>query len=103
MDLRTFQAPTMSAALTEVKQEMGPNAMILQTRSFYKPRWLGLRRREIFEITASRSARSAIQHLPARPAQQPIKPPTPEPRRTLLETPAGENVALIGLAQELSS
>ncbi|MGD0463250.1 MAG: flagellar biosynthesis protein FlhF [Tepidisphaeraceae bacterium] len=106
MDLRTFQANTMSAALTEVKQEMGPNAMILHTRSFYKNRWLGLRRREIFEITATRNVRAADRNPrpqpPARPAPVPVKPPA-EARRQLLETPVGQNVAMLGFIQELSS
>ncbi|HEY1923232.1 MAG TPA: flagellar biosynthesis protein FlhF [Tepidisphaeraceae bacterium] len=106
MDLRTFQANTMSAALTEVKQEMGPNAMILQTRSFYKPRWLGLRKREIFEITASRNARLSDRNpkpQPARqapPAPQPIKPA--EARRQILESPAAQNAAMLGLIQEFN-
>ena len=106
MDLRTFQANTMSAALTEVKQEMGPNAMILQTRSFYKPRWLGFRRREIFEITASRNARVPDRTpkpqpaRPAAPAPQPIKPA--EARRQILESPAGQNAAMMGLIQEFN-
>ncbi len=36
MDLQTFQASTMSAALAVVKQELGPTAVILHTRSFTK-------------------------------------------------------------------
>jgi flagellar biosynthesis protein FlhF len=107
MDLRTFQANTMSAALTEVKQEMGPNAMILQTRSFYKPRWLGLRKREIFEITASRNARltdRTPKPQPARPAPQPAPQPIKpaDARRQILESPAGQNAAMLGLIQEFN-
>ena len=105
MDLRTFRANTMSAALTEVKQEMGPNAMILHTRTIYKPRWLGLRKREMFEITASRNVRvpdrTSRPQPPARPAPQPHKPPA-EAARQLVESPAGQNAAMIGFIQELN-
>jgi len=80
MDYRTFQANTMSAALAEVKHELGPQAVILHTRSFVKNRWLGLRRKEVFEITAGRGARP-IPTL--RPPTAPSKP-QPEARRQLL-------------------
>jgi flagellar biosynthesis protein FlhF len=59
MDLRTFQAATMSEALAQVKSSMGVDAVILHTRTIYKNRWLGLRRREIVEITAGRGLRVA--------------------------------------------
>ncbi len=65
----------MSAALAEVKQELGPQAVILQTRSYVKNRWLGLRRREIFEITAGRDVRSPVD-----PAQFVARSPLPSRR-----------------------
>jgi flagellar biosynthesis protein FlhF len=101
MDLRTFQATTMSAALAEVKQELGPSAVILHTRTVFKNRWLGLRRREMVEITAGRGARAARPQPPAKPA--PVKPIVPpEPRRHLLETAGGQNAAMLGLFQEVT-
>src|SRR5205085_9159167 len=54
MDLRTFKAPTMAEALTQVKSVMGADAVILHTRTFHTRAWLGLRRREMVEITAGR-------------------------------------------------
>src|ERR1700684_3315667 len=104
MDYRTFQAPTMSAALAEVKQELGPGAVILQTRSFTKNRWLGLKRQEIFEITAGRDARGssrAQRQYVARPAPMPVKPIS-DPRRQLLESPAVQNAAITGIFQEVT-
>jgi flagellar biosynthesis protein FlhF len=104
MDYRTFQAPTMSAALAEVKQELGPGAVILQTRSFTKNRWLGLKRQEIFEITAGRDARGSSRpqrQYVARPAPMPIKPIS-DPRRQLLESPAVQNAAITGIFQEVT-
>ena len=104
MDYRTFQAPTMSAALAVVKQELGPGAVILQTRSFTKNRWLGLKRQEIFEITAGRDARGANRpqrQFAARPAPMPMKA-SPDSRRQLLETPAVQNAAIAGIFQEVN-
>ncbi len=42
----------MADALRQVKAAMGPDAVILHTRTIQRRRWLGLRRREVVEITA---------------------------------------------------
>jgi flagellar biosynthesis protein FlhF len=44
----------MAEALTQVKREMGIDAVILHTRTFQTRYWLGLRRREMVEITAGK-------------------------------------------------
>ncbi len=54
MNLQTFRAPTMAECLADVKRVMGPEAVILHTRTLTLKRFLGLRRREIVEITAGR-------------------------------------------------
>src|SRR4051812_32356873 len=54
MNLQKFRAPTMAECLAEVKRVMGPEAVILHTRTLTLKRFLGLRRREIVEITAGR-------------------------------------------------
>src|SRR3954470_17518394 len=54
MNLQTFRAPTMAEALGQVKNVMGQDAVILHTRTFSTRQWLGLRKREIVEITARR-------------------------------------------------
>src|SRR4051794_40182470 len=54
MNLQTFRAPSMAECLAEVKRVMGPDAVILHTRTVAIKRFLGLRRREIVEITAGR-------------------------------------------------
>ena len=54
MNLQTFRAPTMAECLAEVKRVMGPDAVILHTRTLTIKRFLGLKRREIVEITAGR-------------------------------------------------
>ena len=84
MDYRTFQAPTMSAALAVVKQELGPTAVILQTRSFTKNRWLGLRRQEVFEITAGRGGQITAENIPGGGARVSVVLPAIAERRTEL-------------------
>jgi flagellar biosynthesis protein FlhF len=54
MNLQTFKAATMAEALSQVKSVMGHDAVILHTRTFYTRQWLGLRRKEMVEITAGR-------------------------------------------------
>ena len=106
MDFRTFQANTMSAALAEVKHEMGPAAVILHTRSFYKNRWLGLRKREIFEITASRETARRLARFRNRRSARLQCPsqvkPLGIPRGQLLASSASQNAAMLGLMQEVT-
>ena len=51
--LRTFHAPTMADALAEVKRDLGPDAVILHTRSYRVGGVMGVGAREMVEITAS--------------------------------------------------
>src|SRR5437763_11633237 len=70
MNLQTFKAATMAEALTQVKSSMGSDAVILHTRTFHTRVWLGLRRREMVEITAGRGFNVAdrTRRPSARPA-----------------------------------
>src|SRR4051794_20727150 len=52
MNLRTFSAPTFAQAMALLKSEMGSDAVILHTRKVRVRRWMGLRKREVVEITA---------------------------------------------------
>lgn len=52
MHLQTFTAATMSEALAQVKSVLGTAAVILHTRTYQRRYCLGLRRKEIVEITA---------------------------------------------------
>jgi flagellar biosynthesis protein FlhF len=54
MNLQTFKAPTMALALQQVKSAMGHDAVILHTRTYQLREWMGLRRREVVEVTAGR-------------------------------------------------
>jgi flagellar biosynthesis protein FlhF len=53
---RTYQAPTMAAALAQVKSELGRDAVILRTRSFRKGGFFGLGGRPMWEVVASSHA-----------------------------------------------
>ena len=70
MNLQTFRAPTMAECLAEVKRVMGPDAVILHTRTLTLKRFLGLRRREIVEITAGRGLNGG----PRGPRGPPLSP-----------------------------
>ncbi|MCH7797426.1 MAG: flagellar biosynthesis protein FlhF [Planctomycetes bacterium] len=71
MGIKTYQAYTMAEALGAAKRDLGADAVILDTRTFRRGGVFGVRRKTIFELTAttadraelSRSARSA----PGRP------------------------------------
>jgi flagellar biosynthesis protein FlhF len=53
MNMRTFQAGSMAEALALVKRQLGPQAVILHTRTFKRGGWFGFRARPIVEITAA--------------------------------------------------
>lgn len=105
----------MAEALSKVKLALGRDAVILHTRTVQKNRWLGLRRREIVEITAGRGMRVA-----ERPARRPIPSPysrdipTRSPAQmvpqsaaaggaALLQTPVAQAVAMAAVAQEINA
>jgi flagellar biosynthesis protein FlhF len=67
MNLQTFKAPTMAEALTQVKSAMGSDAIILHTRTFSTRKWMGLRRREMVEITAGKGINIGRRRRPVEP------------------------------------
>ncbi|TVS05234.1 MAG: flagellar biosynthesis protein FlhF [Phycisphaerales bacterium] len=82
--LKTYRAPSMAQALTEVKKDLGADAVILHTRTFKVGGVLGIGARSMVEITASpdvpglrvRRLRTD-QPNPAQPQQQPSQQPAP--------------------------
>lgn len=117
MNLQTFKAPTMAAALSQVKTTMGPDAVILHTRSYTTRQWLGLRRREIVEITAGKDVNVV---------RRPVKKPTPKPQgpgytpasiakpanphkqlldnsQQFLNTPAASGAIMLNISQEMNA
>src|ERR1041385_4922507 len=111
MHLRTFSAGTMAEALYQVKSAMGTDAVILHTRTYWRRRWLGLRRIEVVEITAGaglqtarREVRRPLTRQPAAapPAAVAAKAPSAAPQQ-LLQTPAASNAVILGLSQDLGA
>ncbi|MDB5326685.1 MAG: flagellar GTP-binding protein, partial [Phycisphaerales bacterium] len=118
MQLQTFQGSTMAEALQRVKTTLGMDAVILHTRTISGRRWMGLKKTETYEITAGRGVNVVKRQLPARPAPvptrqptahyQPVKPPAPKPAaaailppKTLMDTPAVSNVAMMAVTREV--
>src|SRR3954453_12805092 len=56
MQVKKFEAPTMQEALDNIKRELGPEAIILQTKK--NKRGFGLLSKDSVEITAAVSERS---------------------------------------------
>ncbi len=52
MRIRRFEAPTVQEALSQVRQELGPEAVILYTRKLKKGGFFGIGSLEVAEITA---------------------------------------------------
>jgi flagellar biosynthesis protein FlhF len=113
MNLKTFQAPTMAEALAQVKNSLGSEALILHTRTFRKNQWMGLRKREIVEITAGHGAgignRPTRRPLPhpynrdIRSAPAPASsPPAPDMGRQLLQMPGAQSAVMAGVSQEIN-
>lgn len=53
MKLKRFRANSMQSALARVKEELGPEAVILNTKTSYRGGFLGFGKREVVEILAS--------------------------------------------------
>src|SRR2546422_548687 len=68
MEIRTFQARTMKEALARVRLELGPEAVILQSREIKKRRLLGLAPSHWIEITAGSGLVIAEKTTPATPS-----------------------------------
>ena len=113
MNLRTFSAPTFAQAMALVKSEMGPNAVIMHTRTVPRRKWLGLRRKEVVEIVAGNGLNVAPRRRPGqtpttqvkaaggspRPAAKPQA--APHPGRELLDTPAASRAIMMSISSEI--
>jgi len=61
MELKTYQASSMAEALAAVKQDLGPHAVIMHTRTFKRGGVWGVGSKTVVEITAGRD----LDTLPA--------------------------------------
>lgn len=110
----------MAEAYAQVKSALGSEAVILHTRSYQQRFWLGIRRREVVEITAGKGINVPDRRKPA--SRNPVQRRealayagaasvgsaktaatggTANPR-ALLETPAAGTAMLMGLQTEMS-
>lgn len=62
----------MAEALQQVKTAMGHDAVILHTRTYQLRQWLGLRRREMVEVTAGRGINFSRRPRQASPSGIPV-------------------------------
>ena len=72
MQIKRFEARTMTAALKMVKDEFGPEAVILSARTLRRGGLLGAARPAAVEVTAARD------YSPSAPAD-PLRPPQAAP------------------------
>lgn len=77
VDVKKYQAPSLTEAMRKAKQELGRDAVILHTRTYTRGGFMGFFGKQVCEVTASsdvnvlmRAARSASPKAesPARPA-----------------------------------
>lgn len=79
MHIKRFEAPTLKAAVQKVKDEFGPDALVLSQRTLKKDRgWFGGAGEEVVELTAAvdRDVRRANQPEPEAPAPQALPNPS---------------------------
>ncbi|MEC9374719.1 MAG: hypothetical protein VYC34_12780, partial [Planctomycetota bacterium] len=72
MNLKTYRAASIADALQQIKRDLGPDAVILHTRTFKRGGWLGIGGRTLVEITASTSVN--VVHPLARKGKAPSEP-----------------------------
>ena len=108
MSLKTFTAATMAQALAQVKSTLGHDAVILHTRQYQRSMWLGLRRREVVEITAGRGENvpSPRRIKPRPPAAGKSPGPigyasTAVAARQLLDTPVAQRAMMFDLSSQM--
>lgn len=99
----------MAEALAQIKSKMGTEAVILHTRTLQSRYCLGLRCREVVEVTAGKGlnvaprTRRPNSSAAMSPRLQPATTAPANSTRQILQTPAASSAALIGLSQEMTS
>jgi len=101
MDIKTFRAGSLQEALNRVRDELGPDAAVLQTREV-RAGWLGLGRREV-EVLASVDV-WVPSRLPPREldAEEALAVPVHETLSTSSEVPVKARGRHVGARADLS-
>lgn len=94
--LKTYRAPSMALALTQLKNELGPEAVILHTRTYKTGGVMGLGAKTMVEITATADARVPRRKASADAAPERAAPSGQAPARASAETlrPASGSVTV---------
>lgn len=76
MHIKSFTATTLSAALLQVKQEFGPDALVLSSRKLRRDDgWFGLLGKPVFEVVAAIDRDRRAESVAPRP--EPLVKPDP--------------------------
>jgi len=75
VNLKTYRAASIADALSQIKRDLGADAVILHTRTFKEGGWFGFRARPMVEITAS-SGVNVVNPLTRR-GKAPTRRPSP--------------------------
>ena len=79
MPLKVYRARSMTEALTEVKKDLGQDAVILHTRTFKTPGVLGFGARNMVEITATDDEPTVTKRRARLPRKAPEQTTMPTP------------------------
>jgi flagellar biosynthesis protein FlhF len=91
LKVKTYRAQTLAEALAEVKQDLGREAVILQTRRLRQGGFLGLMATEVVEVTAAIDTNAVHSQQAAKQA---------EPKPKFVET---DDAKILALHLELAS
>jgi flagellar biosynthesis protein FlhF len=90
MRIKTFEAPTLQDALGRAKDELGEEALVLNTRQVKSSRLIGLRSSSKVEVTAAADEKAESRELRVespnpRPSAPNCQPPTPNPHSEIAD------------------
>jgi flagellar biosynthesis protein FlhF len=85
MNLKTYRAPSMAQALSEVKKDLGKDAVILHTRAYKVGSVLGIGGKQVVEITAADQMSARGPRIREQKPPQPTQPQRPDPAEFIAE------------------
>lgn len=95
LNLRTYQAHSLTEALTRIKADLGDHAVVLHSRTFRRGGVLGFGGRVVYEVTASPPA---PRERPPASRERPSAPPTS--RKTTPPRVAASRIAAPGTDED---
>src|ERR1035441_5874535 len=87
MRIRRYETPTIQEALMKVKKDLGPEAVILYTKTFRKGGVLGMFGRPMAEITAGVDL-NLLDDVAKKKAPAPVSSPVMERTETVVSKPS---------------